>query len=101
MDCHNHVNWLKVCVQWDDLNQSLLILLANTLNDKRAVPNQQITSACASNGHFFVRDEDSLSEVGLTLIFTTEIFLLNSWRIVLESWNAGFPRQEEDSLLAV
>lgn len=101
MDSHKHVNWLKVCVQWDDLNQSLLILLANTLNDKRTVPNQQITSACASNGHFFVRDEYGLCEICLGLVLTTEILLLNSWRIVLECWYARLPREKQHSLFTV
>jgi len=39
--------------------------------------------------------------MGLALIFSTKIFLLNSWRIVLECRNAGLPREEKDTLLAV
>jgi hypothetical protein len=101
MDSHKHVDWGIVSVQWNDLNQSLLVLLANTLNYKRAVPNQKISSISTSNGHFFVWDENSLCKMSLGLVFTTEIFLLNSRRVVLECWYARLPREKQYSFFTV
>ena len=101
MNSHKHVDWGIVSVQWNDLNQPLLVLLANTLNYKRAVPNQKISSISTSNGQFFVWDENSLCKMSLGLVFTTEIFLLNSRRVVLECWYARLPREKQHSFFTV
>jgi hypothetical protein len=101
MDRHQHVDWREVSIQRHDLNESLFILFTDTFNDQGSVPDKEISSMSAGNCHFLIRNEDGLSEVSLTLLFATEIFLLNSWRIVLECGYARLPRKEKDTLLTI
>jgi hypothetical protein len=39
--------------------------------------------------------------MSLTLVFSTEVFLFDSWRIVLEGGNSGLPREEKNALFTV
>ena len=106
MDSCKNINWSSNLVgikfvQSNNFNKSLFILFSNTFNNKRSVPNNNITNIGSCDCHFGVWNENCFCEKSHGILWIVKIFLLNSWRIILELRDTLFPIQKQNSLSTV
>jgi hypothetical protein len=99
-----HVNATErrfLSVKCNDLYQSFLIWLADTLKNQRFIPYNNVTAFCSSHRHFGSRNKYRLCKVTISSFSTSEVCGVDTGSIVHKLRVSRYPVVNLKSLLGV
>lgn len=97
VNCHKYIDGRKVRSETYDFNKSLLVVITDSWDKDRLVPDENISFFSTGNGSFSSRDVDGLSVVDLEFFLSSEISLFDWGRVGFKFAALGSPGVEQDA----